>query len=211
MINRRNQQVKDLKRELILEAAENLLKEVGLEKLTMDQVAEQSSYTKRTVYRYFKGKEDILMEIFIRRSLEKWSYQKEEILKSREGLPRLKALGNSYFCFFKANPHFLKLSVFFDITGFDFSIERSDELKALYQRFYEIDQDASYIIMREIEYAKSQGEIDTNYPDEHIKGYLYYTIRTICNQLINPPPNRRHYDDETYFHHFLEILIKGFK
>ncbi|HOD53506.1 MAG TPA: TetR/AcrR family transcriptional regulator [Candidatus Cloacimonadota bacterium] len=207
----RDKQVKDFKREFIVQAAENLLKEIGLAKLTMDLVAEKASYTKRTVYRYFMSKEDILLEIYIRHSLQKWAFQKIEMQNAEPGIARLKALGSSYFSYFKQNPHFLQLAVYFDMTGFDFSVERSESLKDLYMQLYEIDQEAKHYVLNEIETAKMNLDIRSEYTSDYIKSYLYYSIRAISNQLINPPPNRICYQEEKFFWDFLEIFIKGLK
>ena len=46
-------------RERILQAAEILFSEKGFEKTTIDDISKLSEYSRRTIYAYFSGKDDI--------------------------------------------------------------------------------------------------------------------------------------------------------
>ena len=50
-------------RSLILQAAEELLAEGGLQKLTLAELAQRAAYSKPAIYEYFGGIEDILIEL----------------------------------------------------------------------------------------------------------------------------------------------------
>lgn len=50
-------------RERILQAAEILFSEKGFEKTTIDDISKLSEYSRRTIYAYFSGKEDIMNHI----------------------------------------------------------------------------------------------------------------------------------------------------
>jgi AcrR family transcriptional regulator len=50
-------------RKLILNAAQELLNEKGLENLTLTDIAERAAYSKPAVYEYFEGVEDLLYEL----------------------------------------------------------------------------------------------------------------------------------------------------
>lgn len=50
-------------RTLILQAAEDLLAEGGLQKLTLAELAHRAAYSKPAIYEYFGGIEDILIEL----------------------------------------------------------------------------------------------------------------------------------------------------
>lgn len=51
-------------REWILEVAENLFTEHGIEAVTLTDIARAARLTKATLYRYFSGKEEMAQEIF---------------------------------------------------------------------------------------------------------------------------------------------------
>lgn len=62
----RRLQAKELKRQDIIDAAERIFFSKGYENASMDEVAKEAEYSKRTVYVYFSSKEQIYFEIMIR-------------------------------------------------------------------------------------------------------------------------------------------------
>lgn len=51
-------------KEKILDVASELINRYGLKKFTMDEIAAQLKISKKTIYKYFSGKEDIIREYF---------------------------------------------------------------------------------------------------------------------------------------------------
>lgn len=62
----RRRQEKEIKRKDIIDAAERIFFSKGYEKASMDEVAREAEYSKRTVYIYFNSKEQIYFEIMMR-------------------------------------------------------------------------------------------------------------------------------------------------
>lgn len=62
----RSQKEKELRRGDIIDAAERVFFSKGYENASMDEVAKEAEFSKRTVYMYFSGKEQIYYEIMIR-------------------------------------------------------------------------------------------------------------------------------------------------
>lgn len=62
----RKQQEKEIKRKDIIDAAEKVFFANGYENSSMDAVAKEAEFSKRTVYVYFNSKEQIYFEIMIR-------------------------------------------------------------------------------------------------------------------------------------------------
>lgn len=62
---RRHKEI-ELKRNDIIDAAEKLFFSKGYENTSMDEVAKEAEYSKRTLYAYFNSKEQIYFEIMIR-------------------------------------------------------------------------------------------------------------------------------------------------
>jgi AcrR family transcriptional regulator len=83
----------------ILDAAESLFIEKGYESMTMDEVAKRADFTKRTVYAYFTGKEDLHAAI-VARSLKHLNDLFEKAVKAPEnGLEKIKATGLAFIRF----------------------------------------------------------------------------------------------------------------
>lgn len=57
---------KEIKRKDIIDAAERIFFTKGYENSSMDEVAKEAEYSKRTIYVYFNSKEQIYFEIMIR-------------------------------------------------------------------------------------------------------------------------------------------------
>ena len=62
----RKDQVRLEREELILSVALSLLKEFGLNGLTMQAIADRTEYSKGTIYQHFSCKEDVLAKLVIR-------------------------------------------------------------------------------------------------------------------------------------------------
>lgn len=64
--NERKEKEKEIRRKDIIDAAERIFFSKGYNSATMDDVAKEAEYSKRTVYVYFNSKEQIYFEIMIR-------------------------------------------------------------------------------------------------------------------------------------------------
>jgi AcrR family transcriptional regulator len=57
-------------RQSVLEAADNLLVEVGYPRLTIEGIAERAGVAKQTIYRWWSSKNDILLDAFVQDAAE---------------------------------------------------------------------------------------------------------------------------------------------
>ena len=57
-------------RQSVLEAADDLLVEVGYTRLTVEGIAERAGVAKQTIYRWWSSKNDILMDAFVQDAAE---------------------------------------------------------------------------------------------------------------------------------------------
>lgn len=62
----RKEAIGQMHRENIISAAEELFMEKGFEKTTMDDISRKAQYSKRTVYIYFKSKDELYCSIVIK-------------------------------------------------------------------------------------------------------------------------------------------------
>lgn len=110
----RRQSVSDLKRHLILEAAQRVFERESLEKASMRAIAKEAGYTAATLYFYFSSKEEIYGQL-LGQSLERL-YQAIEAASSGErGCVRLKAKAFALYDYYDQNPQELALG--FYLTG----------------------------------------------------------------------------------------------
>jgi AcrR family transcriptional regulator len=103
-INERKKREKELRREIIVDAAEKIIQVKGFEGMTMDDVAVIAELGKGTIYLYFKSKTDLYHAVICRGlRLLKSSFEKA-VRKKASGIENLLAIGRAYYDFCFAYP-----------------------------------------------------------------------------------------------------------
>lgn len=97
---KRKEQEKEIKRNDIIDAAERVFFSKGYEQATMDEVAKEAEYSKRTIYVYFNSKEQIYFEIMIR-GYHLLIDKIEKVLANNPPQNALDDLRSIFFTFFK--------------------------------------------------------------------------------------------------------------
>ncbi|MGO8694662.1 MAG: TetR/AcrR family transcriptional regulator [Rectinemataceae bacterium] len=89
----------DQRRNRMLDAAEKLFAVQGIEGTSMDAVAAEAGFTKRTVYQYFASKEALVAELTFRGQTLLNLLTEEFLARAGTGLARAKACGEAFFAF----------------------------------------------------------------------------------------------------------------
>lgn len=103
-MSKRMERKKREKKKTILDAAEKLVAEKGMEKMTMDQVADEADVAKGTIYLYFKNKGSLLAGVNARLNKEANEYMKEKMDLYKTGSEKVRAMGQATVEFFMRNP-----------------------------------------------------------------------------------------------------------
>lgn len=105
-IAERRQEEKDRRRVEIVEAAEDLYRELGWDAVTMDSVARRARLSRALVYVYFKDKQDLHFAIAAR-ALEMLHQRFTEAAgRARTGMDKVEACGRAYMAYAQEFPHF---------------------------------------------------------------------------------------------------------
>jgi len=120
-INERREREKEQRRNAIVDAAEKIFFSKGLDKSTMDEVAEEAELSKGTLYLYFKNKEELYLAINKRglQILEKLFA--EASAKQSIGIEKVKAIGRAYFNFWREYPDYFNAMIYYESHVIDFS------------------------------------------------------------------------------------------
>ncbi len=110
----RKQRETELRKQIILEAAENLFLSEGYDKTTMEEIANQSEFSKGTLYNYFKSKDELYLAIGIKAYDLILDYTERFTNKEQPGLNQLIAIGYAYYEFTK--DHLAYSSIFHNIA-----------------------------------------------------------------------------------------------
>lgn len=116
-IAERKEREKEQRRNDIIDAAEAVFFEKGIETATMDDVANAAELSKGTLYLYFNSKDDLLHAI-IHRGLVIMKEMFTEAFNSKEiGIEKVMAVGNAYFEFSRKYPDHFRVMLFHKHAG----------------------------------------------------------------------------------------------
>lgn len=115
----RKEREKEMRRNAIIDAAEQVFFSKGIENATMDEVAELAELSKGTLYLYFKNKNELLHAIVGRGLQILHSRFIKAVEKEEKGIDKIKALGSAYFEFFKEEPDYYAIMLHHDTYDLD--------------------------------------------------------------------------------------------
>ncbi len=108
-VQERREREKLARKEAILNAAQGIFFDKGLDRATVDEIAEATELSKGTIYLYFKSKEELYISVLLK-GLDILAEQFED-LKSHFGAQRadelIKEARETYYAFYRTYPEFL--------------------------------------------------------------------------------------------------------
>lgn len=105
-IAERRQEEKDRRRTEIVDAADDLYRELGWDAVTMDSVAKRARLSRALVYVYFKDKRDLHYAIAARAMEMLQTRFAEASGRAVSGLEKIEALGRAYMAYSEEFPHY---------------------------------------------------------------------------------------------------------
>lgn len=112
-IQERKEREKGQRREEILDAAQRVFFEKGLQAAMMDEIAESAELSKGTLYLYFKSKEDLYLAVMIRGIETLHSMFEQTISQPKPTVELLSDLGKTYYEFFQNHRNYFRMLYFF--------------------------------------------------------------------------------------------------
>ncbi len=128
-INERKEKEKEIRRKDIIEAAERIFFTKGYDNATMDDVAKEAEFSKRTVYVYFNSKEQIYFEIMIRGYKLLIGMLKEDLEKENacNAIEEIRLMSLAMYRFSKDYPKYFKAIMEYENGELDFQKGISDQ------------------------------------------------------------------------------------
>lgn len=137
----------------ILDAAEKIFIATGFENASMDEIAREAQFTRKTIYQYFSNKKDLYVAVVTRGFKLLYSRIVEEEKQGKNGFEKLQKMGIAYYFFYKDNPDtFLLMS----LIG---RIKTNDEDTIYNREFNNINISIKQEVAKIIEEGKSDGSV----------------------------------------------------
>ncbi|MEX0721065.1 MAG: TetR/AcrR family transcriptional regulator [Balneolaceae bacterium] len=173
----RKEREKEKKRALILEAAESVILEKGLDHLNMDEVAERAEVSKGSLYLYFRNKTDLVLGICNKASGMLSNDIAKVLTKDLSGLEMIYNIGSTFLEFARSHPEHFRAMRFFD------NLKDTGELsESEYVNLCQVNKETSFTSMiRAIQIGMQDGSINSGYDPKELAVLLWATSQGLIN------------------------------
>lgn len=131
----RKEKERDIRRKDIIDAAEKVFFEKGFKNATMDDVAKEAEFSKRTVYVYFKSKEQLYFEIMLMgyKLLNTMCIKAIDESGLKTGIEKIKLMGKTLIAFNDSYPEYFKAIMNYENGEMDFSNNDDKAVEECYE------------------------------------------------------------------------------
>jgi AcrR family transcriptional regulator len=144
----------------------DLFCEYGFENVSMDQIAKESEFTKRTLYRYFQSKEDLYFAAALRGHQCLYNILKGTLTKGNTGFEKIRIAFYAYYDYCRTYPALAQL-----VNKRQYNILQSADLTSpYYKKFLDVDQ----LIFEELRELYEMGVADKSIRSDDDIEYLAY-------------------------------------
>ncbi|ROR23909.1 TetR family transcriptional regulator [Mobilisporobacter senegalensis] len=133
-VTARKEKERDIRKKDIIDAAEKIFFEKGFHNATMDDIAKEAEFSKRTVYVYFRSKEQLYFEIMIRgyKLLNGLFEKVVEENCTKTGIEKTELLGKALVDFSNLYPEYFKAIMDYENGDMDFENNDDKSIKECY-------------------------------------------------------------------------------
>ena len=200
----RDDKAKDLRKQHILEAAEQIIRTQGLEQLNIAAVAKKVKLAVGTIYLYFPKKEDIIAHLTIKSReilLEKF---KKSTAQSENALEQIHHLLAAYFRFYKEHLFYHELVSFYESNA---GLEEPEEL-------LQASRNITDFVVEILNKGQVERHIRADLDAQEFSFLLWGTVVGVI-QLINvkagPLQAQLHKSPEAFFETYIDLIVKSLR
>ena len=126
----RKEQEHLVRKNCMINAAEKIFFKKGFENSTMDDIAKEAEFTKKTLYSYFKNKEQLYYEIMLLGFKALNALYDKTISENIEinEINKIKKIGQTFVEFSRVHPGYFKAISDYENKDFDFEVDGSNPL-----------------------------------------------------------------------------------
>jgi AcrR family transcriptional regulator len=194
-----------VRRQHILDAAQVLFEKQGVEETSMEAIAAAAEYTRRTLYAYFRNRDEICLAIFTDMLAERWEMQQAAMARAKRGLDKVLAWGQAFFRFARQRPHALRLQVFWDYRGID--KRRVDP--SLLDTFTTLNEEVIGGLRDAFLLGVEDGSLRPDLPVDMTISHYAYSLRTAMNKALFPSYSFARFKPNDYLRHYFTMLTRA--
>ncbi len=207
IISRRDKE-KLLREADIIAAAEKIFYRKGFASSSMDEVAKEAQFTKRTLYQYFTSKEDLYLAVALKGFKQLIACFKDAVSKGTTGFEKIRLSGLAYYQFYKNFPDTFRL------LNYCRFINASEEHGSRYQEMKLLDASMYQMFINAFEQGQTDGSIRTDM-DPRKGAYFVVSVSVGLLNLLSETGKtfEQHYaiDQEDFILFSLDMLCDAIK
>jgi AcrR family transcriptional regulator len=203
--NLRRETEKELYKNQMIDAAERVFYQNGFENSSMNEIAKESNFTKRTLYKYFASKDDLLFAVLNKGFLQFLTFMKAEISRAERGFDQFHAAIFAYYQFYKNYPETLQLLRYISQS----QAEASDSA----QRFVDLKKDIMLEVIRTIETGQRDGSIRADLDARQTTYSITFVLMGFLNELsVSGTTFSEHFalNENDFVMNTFDLLFKAF-
>jgi len=189
----------------ILDAARRLLAEKGIEETGMEDIAAAVEYTRRTLYAYFKSRDEIYLMILVEDLNVRWAEQKKAMTAAMTGLDKIKTWGESLYTFSREHPHSMSLQIYWDFRG----IDRERVSPEVFAAFEAINEELAAGLREIFTLGVTDGSLRPGLQIDLCISQFLYSLRSVIHRALSPTYSFARIDPDEYVNHYLELFLRG--
>jgi AcrR family transcriptional regulator len=197
----------EARQQFILNAARQLYSEKGVENANMDDIASAAEYTRRTLYSYFKSRDEISLMVLIEDLNTRWEKQKKAIAQVNTGLEKILTWGESLFEFSREYPQSIRLQLYWDLKG----IDRNRISDSTFDSFEEINNELAEGLRKIFKIGIADRSLRQDLKIDICISQFLYSIRAVINRAISQTYSFAQFNTEEYFRHYLDLFARGIR
>jgi AcrR family transcriptional regulator len=195
------------RRDHILEAARRVVAERGVEATRMEDIARAAAYTRRTLYAYFRSRDEVLLTLHTLALATRWEAQKRAMASVATGLEKVLVWGRTFFTHSLERPLDLRLQLYWDFQG----VDRASLAASVFDAFREVNEAVASGLREVFELGKRDGSLRPDLVVDMCISQFIYSLRAVLNRALSPAYSFAHFEAEAYVEHYLDLVARGFR
>ncbi len=169
----------------IIEIAQEVFFQKGYETTTIDEIAQLAGYNKRTLYHYFKDKEELFLAVVLK-GLKLFNEKLHEAFDNPiDGHTKLYTMGKAFFTFFLEYPHYFNLIMTYEARNcIYYPSQLINEIGFYKNECQKIADNNTEIILKAIECGMQEGSINTTLTPKQLMVILWGEVFGITQIIM---------------------------
>ena len=191
----------------IINAAEKIFCLKGFNEASLEEIAGEAQFTRRTLYQYFVNKEDLFFAVVLKGFRQMLAYTESLITKELSGFDKLYRMGLGYYRYYKDFHEMLSL---FNYIGY---INKNPQSSPYYQKWRTFDNVMFTKLAGIIDEGKADRSIRTDLDSQKAAYTLTFTLTGFfCQLSLTGPTFTAHFalDQEQFVLSSLNLLFDAF-